>query len=135
MNCRAPERNHFYLLSPETCGLPELDGEGSGSCSPSLPCPALSTGSTLHQVWAVLCGGAGAVQGQGSVCSSLLLCPAADFVRLLPSSCGWAWVSQGVRQVSFWRETTRQNPFLFRAAFWPSSPRDPCSSSSALLLP
>lgn len=56
MNCRTPGQNYFYLLSPETCRILELDGEGSGygsgshwagpGCPQSAGCPGRSFNCT-----------------------------------------------------------------------------------------
>lgn len=110
MNCRTPERNYFYLLSPETCRILELDGEGSGYCSGSHPAPGAALGLspecwlswkqlslpssvrlwtdfTFQNVWVMLWGREGGVKGQDSVSSLLLLCSAAGFVGLFPFRC------------------------------------------------
>lgn len=104
MNCRTPERNYFYLLSPETCRILELDGEGSGLCSGTLPAPGAEAPehwvsweqlalpspecwdrSPVPEGVADAVGWEGGVKGQGSVSPLLLPCSAAGSVRF----CHW----------------------------------------------
>lgn len=130
MNCRTPERNYFYLLSPETCRILELDGEGSGLCSGTLPAPGAEAPehwvsweqlalpspecwdrSPVPEGVADAVGWEGGVKGQGSVSPLLLPCSAAGSVRFCQV------LSLGlcvpcVRQISLSRETTPHKPVL-----------------------
>lgn len=108
MNRRTPEWNYFYLLSPETCRILELDGEGSGYCSGSPPAPGAALGLspecwlswkqlalpssvsvwtdfTFQSVWVMLWGREGGVKGQDSASPLFLPCSAAVLLCCFPS--------------------------------------------------